>query len=159
MRDHQQRVVVAKTFGGARERRPRAVEDHLQRFAARAGHQHGVWRITPGLQTFAVALADFAGQQPFPGAVGDFHQARIGDELRRARFAQREFGGGLCAHQRRCDRAVDAYIGEPRTERARLRFAHRRQRDVFLTLIAAFGIPRRFAVACEEDFHGVSPIR
>ena len=149
VRNHQQRIVVAKAFGCARERRPRAIEHHLQRFAAGAGHQHRVGRVAPRLQAFAVAVADFAGKQAFPTAVGNFHQSGISDELRCARIAQCEFSGGFRAHQRRCDSAIDADIRKARPQRARLRFAHRRQRDVFLTLIAAFGVPRRFAVTCE----------
>ena len=150
VRDDQQRVVVAEALAGACERRPRPVEHVLQRFAAR--HQHVVRRVAPGGEALAVARADLAGEQALPFAVRDLHQAGIGAEHRRT-FAERDLGGAPRTRQRRCDGAHDRHVGQALRERGGLRFADRRQRDVLLSLVAAFGVPGRFAVAGEDDLH------
>src|SRR5690606_15867292 len=69
------------------------------------------------------------------------------------RFAQGELGGVVGARQRRTDRLVDAHVVQALAQQARLLFAHGRQGDVLLSLVAAFGVPRRFAMAGKQDSH------
>ena len=149
--DDQHRVVGSEAGACARERGPGAQQHVFQRLAFR--HQHLMRRVAPGLQAFAVAFADFRGEQAFPRAVGDFLEAIVGRQHRGPRVAEREFGGAQRARQRRSDGTIDAHVAQAVAERTRLRFTDRRQRDVFLALVAAFGIPRGFAVAGEQDFH------
>src|SRR5690606_41332918 len=58
--------------------------------------------------------------------------------------------------QRRADRLVDAHVAQPLAQQPRLLLAHRRQRNVFLSLVTAFGIPRRLAVAGKQDSHAAA---
>ena len=85
--------------------------------------------------------------------MGDLGQACIGAQHRFTRGPERETRGAVGARQRRGDGAVDAHIGQTLAEQRRLTLAHLRQRDVLLPLVPAFGVPRRFAVAGEQDSH------
>ena len=85
--------------------------------------------------------------------MGDFHQPGIDHEHRRTRLAQRQFRGAPRARKRRSDGAVDTHVMQALAERRGLAFADWRQRDVFLALVAAFGVPWCFAVAGEQDSH------
>src|SRR4249919_340576 len=151
MRDHQQRLVRPQSRARSRERRPRAVQHVLQRLALR--HQHLVRGMAPRLHQLGIAGPDFLGEQAFPGAVRDFLETLVEGQHRRAFLTECELRRACGAYQRRGDGAIDAHLAEPFAERARLYFADRRQRDVFLALVAALGVPRSFAVACEQYLH------
>ena len=98
--DDQQGVVATQAVAGTLQRWPCAIQHLLQGFAADAWHLHHIRRIAPGLQALAVTLADFAGKQTFPVAVGDFHQAVVERQLRRTRVAQRKLCSVACTRQR-----------------------------------------------------------
>ncbi|GAE59978.1 hypothetical protein XPN_1884 [Xanthomonas arboricola pv. pruni MAFF 301427] len=85
--------------------------------------------------------------------MGDFLQVRIGLQQAFAVAAQRKPGGGLRTRQRRCHRAGDLQRLQTRAEGGGLAFADRRQRDIDLALVTAFGVPRRLAVTGKQDAH------
>src|SRR5690606_113675 len=88
--------------------------------------------------------------------VRDLEQAFVEREHRGALRTERELRGPPRARQRRGHRAVDAQVAQALAQRARLRFAFRRQRDVLAALVAAFGIPRGLAVARGQQPHNAS---
>ncbi len=151
VRNHQQGVVLAEAFGGAGQATPAALQHQAQRFAA--GHQHRIRLLAPGLQARRILLVDLAGQQPFPFTVGDFLQLRLGQQHVGAGGTKRQLRGPLRARQRRGDGTGDVHRGQAGTQSLGLGFADRRKRDVDLALVAAFGVPRRFAVAGKQDAH------
>ena len=96
---------------------------------------------------------DFTGQQALPLAVGNFLQVGIGEQHGFTRRAECRLGGGLRAQQRRSHRTGNRQIGQAGAQRRGLGLANGRQRDVDLALVAAFGVPRRFAMAGKQDAH------
>ena len=49
----------------------------------------------------------------------------------------------------------DLHVLQALAQGGGLGLAHRGQRDVDLALVTAFGVPRRFAVTCKQDAHGM----
>jgi hypothetical protein len=85
--------------------------------------------------------------------VGDFLQLRLGQQHVGTGGAERQLRGALRARQRRGDGTGDVHRGQAGAQGLGLGFTDRRKRNVDLALVAAFGVPRRFAVAGKQDAH------
>ena len=123
VRDHQQGVVCTQAVGGARQTAPAAIEHLTQRLAA--GHQYGVGFFAPCAQACRILVIDFACKQPFPFAMGDFLQVRIGLQQACACTAKRQRCGGLGTREWRCHCAGDLQGLQTRAQRGALPFADR----------------------------------
>ena len=85
--------------------------------------------------------------------MADFHQTFIKGQLRGARFAQCQLrsAGGACKRRGHC--TVDAQRMQALAQGGSLANANLGQGNIHLPLIAAFGVPRGFAVAGKEYVH------
>ncbi|MDQ1187965.1 hypothetical protein QE447_000468 [Stenotrophomonas sp. SORGH_AS282] len=85
--------------------------------------------------------------------MGDFLQFRFGQQHAGALGTEGQLRGALRARQRRGDSTGDVHRLQAFTQGLGLGFADRRQRDIDLALVTAFGIPGGFAVAGKQDAH------
>ena len=88
--------------------------------------------------------------QPFQHAEALLAQPRIGDHGQAARRADM-LGGDQRPREIAAVERIDRLVGQPLGDGLRLRDAERRQRAVGLALAAAFQVPKRFAVANQNQ--------
>ena len=116
------------------------------------------WQMSPSMEEVLARLTETLRTEGL-NAPEAFHCAlsllNVGIGLQHVgtRVAQGQPRRQLRTRQRRRHRAVDAHILEALAQRSRLTLADRRKRDVDLALVAAFGVPGRFAVAGKQDAH------
>ena len=114
------------------------------------GHLHAFRVGVPEVKFFRIARFDFFSVDAFPQAVADLREARVfGDG--KVMVVRSEAAGVVRAGEGRGDRAVDMDVLEGERGRFSLLYAAGRKRRVFLSLVAAFDIPRSLSVAKKND--------
>ena len=121
------------------------------------GHLHAFRVGVPEAKFFRIARFDLFSVDAFPQAVADLREARVfGDG--KMMVVRSEAAGVVRAGEGRGDRAVDMDVLEGERGRFSLLYAAGGKRRVFLSLVAAFDIPRSLSVAKKNDTdHKESP--